>query len=128
MLFLSVLLLITVWGYSPIGGAAIITVLPAATLAARRLAARLDPIVAVCAGAGLLALGLLALAFLPSASVGRAVVALVLCGFGLGFAVPTPLRGRARRGRRTDAERDADDRGAASRARARAGGDRAHPR
>jgi MFS family permease len=88
VLFLSVLLLISVWGYSPIGGAAIISVLPAATLAAGRLAARLDSFVAVCAGAGLLALGLLTLAFLPSASVGRAVVALVLCGVGLGLAVP----------------------------------------
>jgi len=88
VLFLSVLLLITVWGYSPISGAAIISVLPAATLVARRLAARLDPLVAVWAGAGLLALGLLGLAFLPSASVARAVVALVLCGVGLGLAVP----------------------------------------
>src|SRR3954452_1368833 len=88
VLFLSVLLLITVWGYSPIAGAAIISVLPAATLAARRLAAHLDSLLAVCAGAGLLALGLLVLAFLPSASVARAAAALVLCGVGLGLAVP----------------------------------------
>jgi predicted MFS family arabinose efflux permease len=87
-LFLSVLLVITAWGYSPIGGAAIISVLPASTLAARRLASRLDALVAVWAGAGLLALGLLALGFLPSASVGRAMAALVLCGVGLGLAVP----------------------------------------
>jgi predicted MFS family arabinose efflux permease len=88
VLFLSVLLVITVWGYSPIGGAAIISVLPAATLVARRLASRLDALVAVCAGAGLLALGLLVLAFLPSASVARAIAALVLCGVGLGLAIP----------------------------------------
>jgi predicted MFS family arabinose efflux permease len=88
VLFLSVLLVITVWGYSPIAGAAIISVLPAATLVARRLAARLDSFVSVCAGAGLLALGLLALAFLPSASVTRAAAALVLCGVGLGLAIP----------------------------------------
>ena len=88
VLFLSVLLVITVWGYSPIGGAAIISVLPAATLVARQLASRLDSFVSVCAGAGLLALGLLALAFLPSASVARAAAALVLCGVGLGLAIP----------------------------------------
>jgi predicted MFS family arabinose efflux permease len=88
VLFLSVLLVITVWGYSPIAGAAIISVLPAATLLARRLALRLDALVAVWAGAGLLALGLLALAFLPSASVVRAIAALLLCGAGLGLAVP----------------------------------------
>jgi predicted MFS family arabinose efflux permease len=88
VLFLSVLLVITGWGYSPIAGAAIISVLPAATLAARRLEARLDSLVSVCAGAGLLALGLLVLAFLPSASVWRATSALLLCGIGLGLAVP----------------------------------------
>ena len=88
VLFLSVLLVITVWGYSPIAGAAIVSVLPAATLATRWLTPRLDSLFAVWSGAGLLALGLLALAFLPSASVGRATAGLVLCGVGLGLAVP----------------------------------------
>lgn len=88
VLFLSVLLVITVWGYSPIGGAAIVSVLPAATLATRRLAPGLEPLFAVWSGAGLLALGLVALGFLPSASVWRALAALVLCGVGLGLAVP----------------------------------------
>ena len=83
-LFLSVLLVITVWGYSPIAAAAIVSVLPAATLATRWL----DSIFAVWSGAGLLALGLVALGFLPSASVGRATAGLVLCGVGLGLAVP----------------------------------------
>jgi MFS family permease len=41
VLFLSVLLLITVWGYSPIAGAAIVSVLPAATVLARPLRRRL---------------------------------------------------------------------------------------
>jgi predicted MFS family arabinose efflux permease len=88
VLFLSVLLVITVWGYSPIAGAVIVSVLPAATLATRRLAPRLDSLFAVWSGAGLLALGLVALGFLPSASVGRATAGLVLCGVGLGLAVP----------------------------------------
>ena len=87
-LILSVLLVITVWGYSPIAGAAIVSVLPAATLATRWLVPRLDSIFAVWSGAGLLALGLVALGFLPSASVGRATAGLVLCGVGLGLAVP----------------------------------------
>jgi predicted MFS family arabinose efflux permease len=87
-LFLSVLLVITVWGYSPIAGAAIVSVLPAATLATRWLAPRLDSLFAVWSGAGLLALGLVALGFLPSASVWRAAAGLVLCGVGLGLAVP----------------------------------------
>ncbi len=88
VLFLSVLLIITVWGYSPIAGAAIVSVLPAATLATRWLAPRLESLFAVWSGAGLLALGLVVLAFLPSASVGRAAAGLALCGVGLGLAVP----------------------------------------
>jgi predicted MFS family arabinose efflux permease len=88
VLFLAVLLVITVWGYSPIAGAAIVSVLPAATLGTRRIAPRLDPLLAVCSGAGLLALGLVVLGFLPSASIGRTTAGLVLCGVGLGLAVP----------------------------------------
>jgi predicted MFS family arabinose efflux permease len=87
-LFLAVLLVIVVWQYSPIGGALIVSVLPVATLAARPLARRLPRLVAVCAGAALLAAGLVALALLPSASVAFAMCALVLCGAGLGLSVP----------------------------------------
>jgi predicted MFS family arabinose efflux permease len=88
VLFLAVLLVIFVWGYSPIGGAGIVSVLPAATLAARPLERRLSPLTSVCAGAALLAAGLVALALLPSASVAFAIGALVLCGAGLGLSVP----------------------------------------
>src|SRR3954468_3265499 len=87
VLFLSVLLVITVWGYSPIAGAAIVSVLPLATVAARPLERRLPPPSAVYGGAALLALGLVALAFLPSASVGFLVGALALCGVGLGLSI-----------------------------------------
>ena len=87
-LFLAVLLVITVWGYSPIGGAAIVSALPAAALAVRPLERRLPRIAAVCGGAALLAGGLLGLALLPSASAVLAVYALALCGAGLGLAVP----------------------------------------
>ena len=87
-LFLAVLLVISVWNYSPIAGAAIVSVLPAAALVARPLERRLPRLVAVCGGAALLAGGLVGLALLPSASVGFAVWALALCGAGLGLAVP----------------------------------------
>lgn len=87
-LFLAVLLVITVWGYSPIAGAGIVSVLPAGTLAARPIASRVPKLLAVCAGAVLLAAGLLGLALLPSGSLAYPMIALALCGFGLGLSVP----------------------------------------
>jgi hypothetical protein len=87
-LFLAVLLVITAWGHSPIAGAAIVSILPAATLAARPLEARLSRLAAVCGGACLLSAGLVGLALLPSASVWMAMNALALCGLGLGLSVP----------------------------------------
>jgi hypothetical protein len=87
-LFLAVLLVISVWSYSPIGGALVVSALPAAALAVRPLEARLARLVAVFGGAALLAAGLVALALLPSARVGLAVWALGLCGAGLGLALP----------------------------------------
>jgi predicted MFS family arabinose efflux permease len=89
VLFLAVLLVITVWGYSPIAGAAIVSVLPAATVAARPLGRRLGGLTAICGGAALVAAGLVALALLPSASAWLAAAALAFCGIGLGLAVPT---------------------------------------
>ena len=85
-LFLAVLLVISVWGYSPIAGAGIVSALPLAALAVRPL--RLSPLTAVCGGSALLAIGLVGLALLPSASVGFMVWSLALCGAGLGLAVP----------------------------------------
>jgi predicted MFS family arabinose efflux permease len=105
VLFLAVLLVITVWGYSPIAGAAIVSVLPAATVAARPLGRRLGGMAAICGGAALVAAGLVALALLPSASAWFAAAALAFCGIGLGLAVPTlsnaaldPAAGLARSG------------------------------
>jgi hypothetical protein len=92
VLFLSVLLVITVWGYSPIAGAGIVSVLPAATLAARPLERRLPGANAIYGGAGLLTAGLVELALLPSASVGFAVGALGFCGVGLGLCIPVLSR------------------------------------
>ncbi len=85
-LFLAVLLVISVWDYSPIAGAGVVSALPLATLAVRPL--NLSRLTAVCGGSALLAAGLVGLALLPSASVPLAVWALVLCGAGLGLAIP----------------------------------------
>jgi predicted MFS family arabinose efflux permease len=81
-LFLAVLLVISVWNYSPIGGALLVSALPAAALAVRPLGG------SVVGGAALLALGLIGLALLPSASVWLLVWSLALCGAGLGLALP----------------------------------------
>jgi predicted MFS family arabinose efflux permease len=89
VLFLAVLLVITVWGYSPIAGAAIVSVLPAATVVSRPLGRWLGGLTAICGGATLVAAGLVALALLPSPSAWVAAAALALCGIGLGLAVPT---------------------------------------
>jgi hypothetical protein len=87
-LFLGVLMVIVVWQYSPIVGALIVSVLPAAALAVRALTRGLPRTAAITGGAVLLAAGLAALALLPSASVPLAMCALALCGAGLGLAVP----------------------------------------
>jgi hypothetical protein len=81
-LFLAVLIVISVWNYSPIGGALVVSALPAAALAVRPLCG------SAAAGAAVLALGLVGLALLPSASVWLLVWALALCGAGLGLALP----------------------------------------
>jgi hypothetical protein len=85
-LFLGVLLVIIVWQYSPIVGALIVSVLPAAAVAIRPL--RLGKTAATAGGAALLGSGLVALALLPSASVPILMCALALCGAGLGRVVP----------------------------------------
>ncbi|MEZ5098778.1 MAG: MFS transporter [Thermoleophilia bacterium] len=87
-LFLGVVLVITVWGYSPIAGAGIVSALPAATILVRPIASRLWPAACAAGGAVLLAAGLAALALLPAASPVYAALALALCGAGLGLAVP----------------------------------------
>jgi predicted MFS family arabinose efflux permease len=87
-LFLAVLLVITVWGLSPIAGAAVVSALPVLAVAAGRLRGELSGSTAAAAGALLLAAGLIALALLPSISPALVVVALALCGAGMGLAIP----------------------------------------
>jgi predicted MFS family arabinose efflux permease len=87
-LFLAVLLVITVWGLTPIEGAIVVSALPLAALAARPLTRQLSARRAAAGGAALLAGGLVALGFLPATSEAIAAAALALCGAGLGLAVP----------------------------------------
>jgi predicted MFS family arabinose efflux permease len=91
-LFLSVLLVITVWERQPIAGALIVSALPLAGLAVRPVAVRLPRREAVSGGAILLAAGLVALALLPKVSNALVAAALAFCGAGLGLAVPALTR------------------------------------
>jgi MFS family permease len=87
-LFLSVLLVITVWSLDPVAGALVVSALPAATLAVRPLGRRLERRTAALGGAALLAGGLVSLALLPRISNLLVALALAFCGAGLGLAVP----------------------------------------
>jgi MFS family permease len=84
-LFLSVLLVIEVWRFSPIAGAAVVSALPAGMLLLRRSSSRLAPAARLTAGALLLGGGLVGLAWLPAVDAWWAVAALALCGAGLGL-------------------------------------------
>jgi hypothetical protein len=87
-LFLVVVLLIEVWGYSPLRAAFVVSALPVGTLAARPLARRCTLATAAGAGGLLLAAGLGSLALVPRADAGWAAPGLLLCGLGLGLALP----------------------------------------
>jgi predicted MFS family arabinose efflux permease len=87
-LFLGVLLVIDVFGFTPIQGAAIVSLIPVGALVARPIASSLPVAYAAAAGAVLLAAGLVGLALLPSSSLGYALPSFALCGFGLGLGVP----------------------------------------
>jgi MFS family permease len=91
-LFLSVLLIVTVWDYGPLEGAVIVSALPIAALCARPLSARLSGPADVVGGSLLLAAGLVALALLPASDPAYAVPALALAGIGLGLALPPLTR------------------------------------
>ena len=91
-LFLSVLLIVTVWDYGPLAGAGIVSALPIAALCARPLSARLSGLADVVGGSALLAAGLAALALLPANDPAYAVPALALAGVGLGLALPPLTR------------------------------------
>jgi predicted MFS family arabinose efflux permease len=87
-LFLAVLLVINIWGQSPIAGAAVVSALPLAAVAAQRLRNGLPSGPSAMAGVLILAAGLVGLALLPAISVPLAVAGLALCGVGMGLAIP----------------------------------------
>ena len=87
-LFLGVILVIDVFGLTPLQGAAVVSAIPVATVLAGPIASSLPMTPAVGSGEGLLAAGLIGLAFLPSSALGYTIASFALCGFGLGLSVP----------------------------------------
>ena len=94
-LFLLVIMLTEGWGYSPLEAALIVSAMPLATIAARRLTRRLARSTAVMAtGAILLAGGLAALGLVPAAEPVWTLVPQAFVGVGIALALPG-LTGRA---------------------------------
>ncbi len=85
VLFLLVLLLVAGWSVTPLSAAAAVTVIPLAALAGARL--RGDPRTRAAAGCALVGGGVLALAWLPSASLWWTVIPQALAGVGMGLAL-----------------------------------------
>ena len=86
VLFGLVLLLIAGWAVEPLAAAATVTVLPLAALAGARV--RTEPRTLAFAGCLLVGGGVLALAWLPSASVAWTFAPQALAGVGMGMALP----------------------------------------
>ena len=114
VLFLVVIEMIDAWLLTPIGAAAIVTTLPVATAIAERAVRGRSPVALGAAGAVLIALGLGCLSLVPHRELGFVVLALALCGAGLGLGFPgltvAALRSggpRSARAAKTIAARDA---------------------
>jgi MFS family permease len=88
-LFLLVIMLIEGWRNSPLEAAAIVSVVPVATLGARLLVRRAENDAALVAGGAILvAGGLAALGLLPDAAAGWTFAPQLLVGAGLALALP----------------------------------------
>jgi hypothetical protein len=85
VLFLLVLLLVAGWNVSPLGAAAAVTVIPLAAVAGARI--RGDARTRAIAGCVLVGGGVLALAWLPTASLWWTVVPQLLAGVGMGLSL-----------------------------------------
>lgn len=104
-IFLLVVMLTEGWRYSPLEAAAIVTVMPAATVLAGALATRLEPSRSgISAGAIAIATGLALLGLLPGAEWWWVIAPQVLVGAGIAFSLPglteMALGGRDPAGRR----------------------------
>jgi predicted MFS family arabinose efflux permease len=86
-LFLGVLLLVVVWDLEPLAGAAVVSALPAGTLAASAAGTRSHPAGLAIAGGALLSGGLATMAVLPSLSPWWVTAAMLLAGIGFGLLV-----------------------------------------
>jgi len=87
-LFLVVIELINAWLVSPIGAAAIVTTIPVATAVAERLVRGRSPLLLGALGAVLVGAGLVLLSLVTHKALGIVVLALALCGAGLGLGFP----------------------------------------
>ena len=87
-LFLVVLELISAWLVSPIGAAAIVLTIPVTTAISERALRGYSPIALGAVGAALVAAGLLVLSLITHRELGLVVLALALCGTGLGAGFP----------------------------------------
>jgi len=85
VLFLLVLLLVAGWNVSPLGAAAAVTILPVAALVGARIPG--DPHSRALVGCGLVGGGVLALAWLPEASLWWTVAPQLVAGCGMGLAL-----------------------------------------
>ncbi|HXE44249.1 MAG TPA: MFS transporter [Conexibacter sp.] len=86
VLFGLVLLLVAGWAVEPLGAAAAVTVLPLAALAGAQV--RMEPRLRALCGSLLIGGGVLALAWLPTASVAWTLPPQALAGVGMGMALP----------------------------------------
>jgi hypothetical protein len=86
VLFLLVLVIVAGWSYAPLAGAAILSVLPLAALAALRVPG--DPLVKAVGGCLLVAGGVAALAPMSTASAWWAIAPEIAAGLGMGLALP----------------------------------------
>jgi MFS family permease len=85
VLFLLVLLLVSGWSLSPLEAALVVAIVPVSALAGTRF--RGDPRLRAITGCAMVGAGVLALAFLPSASAAWTVLPQVLAGLGMGLAL-----------------------------------------
>jgi hypothetical protein len=81
-------LLINVWGLTPLGAAAMLTALPLATAVAERLTHGRSAARSGSVGAVTLAVGLIMLALVSHRQLAPALLGLALCGTGLGLSFP----------------------------------------
>jgi MFS family permease len=85
VLFLLVLLLVAGWNVTPLSAAVAVTVIPLAAVGGARI--RGDARTRACAGCALVGGGVLALAWLPGASLWWTVIPQALAGVGMGLAL-----------------------------------------